>query len=136
MEQLVDEIAALRRRLGDAVCIMGHHYQNDAIVAFCDVTGDSLELARRFHVSYVVFHVCDVKNTEFFTNCVLHTDEEVVDAAAELINELLDGKSFEFEFHYISPFRTETTKLKCSGFSFTSMTGSLRLLFSSIAKFL
>lgn len=57
-----------------------------------------LELARRFHVSYVVFHVCDVKNTEFFTNCVLHTDEEVVDAAAELINELLDGKSFEFEF--------------------------------------
>ena len=47
MEQLVDEIAALRRRLGDAVCIMGHHYQNDAVVAFCDVTGDSLELARR-----------------------------------------------------------------------------------------
>lgn len=47
MEQLVDEIAALRHRLGDAVCIMGHHYQHDAIVAFCDVTGDSLELARR-----------------------------------------------------------------------------------------
>lgn len=47
MEQLVDEIAALRRRLGEAVCVMGHHYQNDAIVSFCDVTGDSLELARR-----------------------------------------------------------------------------------------
>lgn len=57
-----------------------------------------LELARRLHVSYVVFHVCDVKNTEFFTNRLLHTDEEVVDAAAELINELLDGKPFEFEF--------------------------------------
>ena len=26
---------------------MGHHYQNDAVVAHCDVTGDSLELARR-----------------------------------------------------------------------------------------
>src|SRR5699024_3585024 len=57
-----------------------------------------LGLARRFHVSYVVFHVCDVKNTEFFTNHRLHTDEEVVDAAAELINELLDGKPCEFEF--------------------------------------
>ena len=58
MEQLVDEIAALRRRLGDAVCIMGHHYQNDAIVAFCDVTGDSLELARRvpdIRAQHIVF---------------------------------------------------------------------------------
>lgn len=58
MEQLSDEIAALRRRLGDTVSIMGHHYQNDAIVAFCDVTGDSLELARRIpdiHARHIIF---------------------------------------------------------------------------------
>lgn len=58
MEQLADEITALRQRLGDAVCIMGHHYQNDAIVAFCDVTGDSLELARRvpdIHARHIIF---------------------------------------------------------------------------------
>lgn len=57
-----------------------------------------LELAQRLGVSYVVFHVCDVKNTELFTGRLLHTDEEVVDAAAELINALLDGQSFAFEF--------------------------------------
>ncbi len=58
MEQLSDEIAALRQRLGDAVSIMGHHYQSDAVVAFCDVTGDSLELARRIpdiHARHIVF---------------------------------------------------------------------------------
>ncbi len=26
---------------------MGHHYQCDAVVQHCDITGDSLELARR-----------------------------------------------------------------------------------------
>lgn len=42
-----DEIASLKERLGDKICIMGHHYQNDAIARHCDIMGDSLELARR-----------------------------------------------------------------------------------------
>lgn len=41
------EIASLKEKLGDQVCIMGHHYQNDAIARHCDIMGDSLELARR-----------------------------------------------------------------------------------------
>lgn len=40
-------IIALKKKLGAQLCIMGHHYQSDAVVAHCDITGDSLELARR-----------------------------------------------------------------------------------------
>lgn len=40
-------IAAIKKQLGPKLCIMGHHYQNDAVVRHCDIVGDSLELARR-----------------------------------------------------------------------------------------
>ena len=46
MNDITAAVAALKEQLGDRLCIMGHHYQNDAVVAHCDVTGDSLELAR------------------------------------------------------------------------------------------
>lgn len=59
---------------------------------------EDLELARRLGASYVVFHVSDVKMTELFSYTFRHTDEEVVDAAAEVINTLLDGQGYEFEF--------------------------------------
>lgn len=48
--------------------------------------------------SYVVFHVSNVKTSDVYTYTCSHTDEEVIDAAAELINQLLDGKDYQFEF--------------------------------------
>ncbi len=42
-----EDIYALRDALGDKVCIMGHHYQSEEVVEHCDITGDSLELARK-----------------------------------------------------------------------------------------
>lgn len=59
---------------------------------------EDLELARRLHASYVVFHVSDVKVSELFTYTCSHTDEEVIDASAALINQLLDDKDYEFDF--------------------------------------
>ena len=50
-----------------------------------------LENARRCGAEYMVFHVCDGSVEETFTGVPRHTDEEVVDAAAELINELFSG---------------------------------------------
>ncbi|MBQ9405368.1 MAG: quinolinate synthase NadA [Desulfovibrio sp.] len=41
------EITSLKQRFGSRLCIMGHHYQHDMVVQHCDITGDSLELARR-----------------------------------------------------------------------------------------
>jgi len=40
-------IVARKRELGDDLLILCHHYQQDAVFAFADETGDSLKLARR-----------------------------------------------------------------------------------------
>lgn len=40
-------IIRLKETLGDKLCIVGHHYQHDSIIQHCDITGDSLELARK-----------------------------------------------------------------------------------------
>ena len=59
---------------------------------------EDLERAKRLDVRYVVFHVSNVKIPEYFSGRCAYRDEEVVDAAAELINELLDGHEYKFEF--------------------------------------
>ncbi|MBQ7618278.1 MAG: quinolinate synthase NadA [Desulfovibrio sp.] len=41
------QITEIRQKFGSNLCILGHHYQSDAIVQHCDYLGDSLELARR-----------------------------------------------------------------------------------------
>jgi len=41
-----DEIRELKKRLGDDVYVVGHHYQCDEVIEHCDARGDSLELAR------------------------------------------------------------------------------------------
>ena len=46
MNEITAAVTALKKQLGARVRIMGHHYQSDAVVAHCDITGDSLELAR------------------------------------------------------------------------------------------
>lgn len=46
-EQVLQEIGKLKRELADQIIFLGHHYQQDDIVSFADITGDSLELSRR-----------------------------------------------------------------------------------------
>src|SRR3954452_23797685 len=52
-------IEAAREALGPKLAILGHHYQQDAVIDFADFTGDSFELSRRAAeqngVEYVVF---------------------------------------------------------------------------------
>ena len=40
-------ITDARERLGSRLVILGHHYQQDAIIEFADFTGDSFELSRK-----------------------------------------------------------------------------------------
>ena len=47
-----------------------------------------LEHAREYGAEYLVFHVCDGSIEETFTGRARHTDAAVIDAAAELLNEL------------------------------------------------
>src|SRR5215203_5469324 len=52
-------IESAREALGPKLAILGHHYQQDAVVDFADFTGDSFELSRKAAdqtgVEYVVF---------------------------------------------------------------------------------
>ncbi len=42
-----ERIEAIRARYGSRLAILGHHYQNDAVIRHTDFQGDSLELARK-----------------------------------------------------------------------------------------
>jgi len=57
-----------------------------------------LDRAKRYGVRYVVFHVSEVTIEQCYTREYTYTDEEVIDAACELINSLLDGYDYEFDF--------------------------------------
>lgn len=57
-----------------------------------------LEYARKTGAEYVVFHITQISFRESFTYQMEHGDDEVIDAAADLINELLDGHSYSFWF--------------------------------------
>lgn len=57
-----------------------------------------LDFARNIQAEYVVFHVTQVSFQETLTYQTSHTDTEVVDAAADLINALLDGQDYHFYF--------------------------------------
>ncbi len=57
-----------------------------------------LETAHRLGVSYVVFHVSECTLEECVTYRQCHTDEEICDAACQIINRLLDGKPYQFQF--------------------------------------
>src|SRR5580658_8283551 len=52
-------IASARETLGEKLVILGHHYQQDAVIEFADFTGDSFELSRRAaeqkNAAYVIF---------------------------------------------------------------------------------
>ncbi len=43
---LADRIEAVRRRLGRRLLILGHHYQQDAVIAHADLRGDSYQLSK------------------------------------------------------------------------------------------
>ncbi|MBQ3060538.1 MAG: quinolinate synthase NadA [Desulfovibrio sp.] len=47
MSDITKAINAIKEQLGSQLCIMGHHYQHDSVIRHCDITGDSLELARK-----------------------------------------------------------------------------------------
>ena len=43
---LAERIAAVRRRMGQRLVILGHHYQQDGVIAHADLQGDSYQLSR------------------------------------------------------------------------------------------
>ena len=56
--------------LGERLIILGHHYQQDAVIDFADVTGDSFELSRK---------AAEQKKAEYVIFCGVHFMAESAD---------------------------------------------------------
>jgi quinolinate synthase len=58
-DEVVNRIAARKAELGEKLVILGHHYQQDNVIRFADVVGDSFQLSREAakldKAEYVVF---------------------------------------------------------------------------------
>src|SRR2546427_3842637 len=63
-------IAAARETLGRRLVILGHHYQQDAVIEFADFVGDSFELSRK---------AAEQKGIEFVVFCGVHFMAESAD---------------------------------------------------------
>ena len=60
--------------LGKRLAVLGHHYQQDAVVEFADFTGDSFELSRK---------AAEQKGVEFVVFCGVHFMAESADILTE-----------------------------------------------------
>lgn len=69
-DKVLEELTSIKKRLGDRVIVLGHHYQQDDVIAFADITGDSLELAKK---------AAEIKTAEFVMFCGVHFMAETAD---------------------------------------------------------
>src|SRR3954471_17247264 len=63
-------IESAKEALGKRLVILGHHYQQDAVIEFADFTGDSFELSRR---------AAEQTGAEFVVFCGVHFMAESAD---------------------------------------------------------
>jgi quinolinate synthase len=69
-DDLLDRITQRKAQLGGRLCILGHHYQRDDVVAFADFVGDSLKLSRQ---------AAEQNTAEFIVFCGVHFMAESAD---------------------------------------------------------
>lgn len=57
-DEVLVELKKIKKELKDQVVVLGHHYQQDDVINFADITGDSLQLAREAAMldkPYIIF---------------------------------------------------------------------------------
>ena len=69
-EVLAERIAARKKDLGDRLLILSHHYQQEAVYRFADMTGDSLKLAK---------HAAACNDKPYIVFCGVHFMAESAD---------------------------------------------------------
>jgi quinolinate synthase len=67
---LTARIAEARRKLGERLIVLGHHYQREDIIAFADLRGDSFKLAQ---------FAAEHPESEFIVFCGVHFMAEAAD---------------------------------------------------------
>lgn len=91
------DMDALKKIFGTQTAWEKYYGSPDPII-LVDHLKKELEAADALGVKYVVFHVSESAPDECLTYQMTHTDEEICDAAAEMINTALDGKDYHFDF--------------------------------------
>jgi len=69
-QEVITELKKIKSELSQKVIVLGHHYQQDDIIQFADITGDSLELARK---------AAEIKDAEYIIFCGVHFMAETAD---------------------------------------------------------
>jgi quinolinate synthase len=68
--ELTERIAEARRKLGERLIVLGHHYQREDIIAFADLRGDSFKLAQ---------FAAEHPESEYIVFCGVHFMAEAAD---------------------------------------------------------
>lgn len=72
-ETLSERIEAVRRQLGSQLLILGHHYQQDEVIAHSDLRGDSYQLSKM---------AADSRDCRYIVFCGVHFMAETADIVA------------------------------------------------------
>ena len=90
-EDLIARIQAVRRQLGPRLMILGHHYQQDEVIALADVSGDSYQLSQTAAESSdcrcIAF--CGVHFMAETADILANTPQKVHDRAGERVRVVL-----------------------------------------------
>jgi len=73
VQEIIERVAARKEALADSLLILGHHYQQDAVYQFADLSGDSLKLSRDASV---------IKDKKYLVFCGVHFMAEAADILA------------------------------------------------------
>ncbi len=76
-DELNRGIEQRRRDLGDDLLILGHHYQQDSVIAHSDLRGDSLKLAQ------MAAHEAAQRGTKYIVFCGVHFMAETAEIVTE-----------------------------------------------------
>lgn len=72
-DQILARIEERKEQLADRLLILGHHYQQDSVYRFADLSGDSLKLSRE---------AATIQDKEFLVFCGVHFMAEAADILA------------------------------------------------------
>jgi quinolinate synthase len=80
-EELSARIAAVREELGEELLVLGHHYQQDEVVEFADLRGDSYQLSQM---------AAESRNCRSIVFCGVHFMAETADILANRPEKLAE----------------------------------------------
>jgi quinolinate synthase len=80
-EELMRRISTVRTEFGSKLLILGHHYQQDEVIALSDLQGDSYQLSRM---------AADSRDCRFIAFCGVHFMAETADIVANRPDKLAE----------------------------------------------